>query len=788
MKYFKQYIITILLVLPLTLNLFGQKYVKTTATGNGSGSSWDNALGLSGLKAAIEAGGTIYIASGTYNISSVIGVNAIYLSLPGGIGSTIIQGGFPLNATGTDISGYNPTANPTIMDGGGLDKGFLFQNGPGASLKIQGLFIQNFNKGGDGSGIYCAGGSASAYTLEFTDLTIKNCGKAGIGAGCGVYLTSLTHPSLVIRFKNCLFDGNLSGEAAAIRATTVYNNISGVITNNTGNFSIDGCRFVNNKTSSVGGAIVLTTSHGWNITNSCFTGNTSGVDGGALYTTTSSNNKYSGCNFTDNTATANGGSIYMTTSIGNEYSNCNFINNTAGTYGGACVMTTASGIYNNVLFANNTCGTNYYGGAIFATTATVTLNTSTFSTNKGGAGGAIYSTTWYAGNRSSATNCIFYNNEATNTTWSTTGTNGGGALCINANANGWDFKGTSFVGNKVPAVGWGGAISHYDAETTIDNCLFYNNTKGTDATISGSDIKNYDNAGHFNSIINSKMQLASNSSYTNQAGGTDATSYGFGTGVTFNNTSDGGVVVTLPTISCPASIASTAINFNGNIQPQSAPVNTSQSGDASTQLAPSGGLAPYTYSNGSNDAGCIAPQGALVLPASSNLVIQSNGAYSYTTPSTPGTYYFCIKVCDSSSPSICKVAVYTVNVTAASSNGTLDCSKTILVPAPIVGVASMIILKVTINVTTSGTFPVSVSGSGMTLLSGVSSVQTTNTGTQTLDIPLKYDGTALGVLTFTVGTNTCTADLSSVTAKKKAIVDVWALDNCSIKIASPSLK
>jgi hypothetical protein len=92
------------------------------------------------------------------------------------------------------------------------------------------------------------------------------------------------------------------------------------------------------------------------------------------------------------------------------------------------------------------------------------------------------------------------------------------------------------------------------------------------------------------------------------------------------------------------------------------------------------------------------------------------------------------------------------------------------------------------NITTVGTLPVSVSGSGMTLVSGFSNVTATTTGTQVFYIPMKYDGTALGTLTFTVGTGTCTADLNSATAKKKALVDVWTLDNCTYKVAAPTLK
>ncbi|AFK04145.1 hypothetical protein Emtol_3012 [Emticicia oligotrophica DSM 17448] len=127
-------------------------------------------------------------------------------------------------------------------------------------------------------------------------------------------------------------------------------------------------------------------------------------------------------------------------------------------------------------------------------------------------------------------------------------------------------------------------------------------------------------------------------------------------------------------LSTASSVTVTVQNcvINGNFNPtNSTPGGSSTSGNASTEITPTGGIGPYSYSNGTNDPQCIAPNGALPLPASSNLVVQSNGAYSFTAPTTPGTYYYCIKVCDSSTPTpVCKVAVYTTTVIAT--NGLLN--------------------------------------------------------------------------------------------------------------------
>jgi hypothetical protein len=91
--------------------------------------------------------------------------------------------------------------------------------------------------------------------------------------------------------------------------------------------------------------------------------------------------------------------------------------------------------------------------------------------------------------------------------------------------------------------------------------------------------------------------------------------------------------------------------------------SVNKSGTVSADVTPTGGVGTITYSNGSADPACIAPSGATALPLSSNLIINANGSYSYTTPPAVGTYYFCVKVCDSATPTPdCKIAIYKVVV------------------------------------------------------------------------------------------------------------------------------
>ena len=115
--------------------------------------------------------------------------------------------------------------------------------------------------------------------------------------------------------------------------------------------------------------------------------------------------------------------------------------------------------------------------------------------------------------------------------------------------------------------------------------------------------------------------------------------------------------VTTTVSACAGTIA-----FGGTPPTQTATTSQAKTGNAATELVPSGGTAPYTYSSGNGDATCVAPSGAtgIIVP-----VVTAAGAYTYTAPATPGTYYYCIKVCDTTLPTaICKVNTYTVTVSA----------------------------------------------------------------------------------------------------------------------------
>ncbi|NBA78823.1 hypothetical protein GOQ04_24940 [Emticicia sp. ODNR4P] len=121
-----------------------------------------------------------------------------------------------------------------------------------------------------------------------------------------------------------------------------------------------------------------------------------------------------------------------------------------------------------------------------------------------------------------------------------------------------------------------------------------------------------------------------------------------------------------------------------------------------------------------------------------------------------------------------------IGLAGAVAGGSITCAKTQLIPAPVTGVASQVTLLVTINLTAEGTFsPISVSGSGMSLANGISSVIAVGmgTGSKTFSIPLNYNGSALSSVNFTIGSaGSCTADLTQ--ASKQMVANVWTMNNC----------
>ncbi len=497
------------LVISTGLSVFAtDKYVK--AGGTGTGATWDDAMGsigaaITAANAVSPATNNVYVAAGLYPLSAQMTIPNVNVN---------IQGGFPSSATGTNVSGYNPTTNVTTINGNGFGMFLAGVSGSGYSNK---LIIKGFTLtegvATSGSIFYAASSTAAACTYLFEDLKCIN-NWADNGA---FFFTTVNGPT--VDFKNCIFDGCNAYNGGAIHITTAPSS----------KFTIDGCAF----------------------------SNCNAENGGAIFNTTGP------------------------TGYNMKVKNSSFCNNHSSLYGGAIYTTTAPIEITTCSFTNNSTKMDYWGGAIFATTSSINCTGSTFYGNHSDLGGAIYQTTAQSALATHFDNCKFAYNYNMDQQKSTGSADGGGALHLEGSNVNFTVDNSVFYRNSVPGNTFGGAILASGAATctSMNNTIFMENRIGVSTTIKGADFISYDGTNRFQSILNSKVQLASATAYLNQAG-TPTGGYTFGTGNTFNNTTADGGAATLTTVACPVNV----LNFTSTPAPTNTGVGTIDC--AKTQISP----------------------------------------------------------------------------------------------------------------------------------------------------------------------------------------------------------
>ena len=188
-------------------------YVKPLAGGDGSGTSWADAMGdlneaLRMADACYLVYGTlcdIWVAEGTYH-GDTTGNYAVGM-VPG----VRLYGGLMGNETENfDMNQRDLTAHRTILDGGGLRQVVSLGTSSfrGRNAALDGVTIQNGYTQNDGGGVY-------GYYLDLNRSVIRNCvSDAGYGGGAYILYGALS---------NCLIYGNSSYRAGGVYA--YYSNI-----------------------------------------------------------------------------------------------------------------------------------------------------------------------------------------------------------------------------------------------------------------------------------------------------------------------------------------------------------------------------------------------------------------------------------------------------------------------------------------------------------------------------------------------------------------------------------
>ena len=244
------------------------RYAKVAATGTGDCLSWADACTLSDARAASNSGDQIWVKGGTYppfNLKQ--GVQII--------------GGFA--GTETSASQSNPTANVTIVDGGGTKQCVKSANHSAATV-LRGFSIRSGHDTDDhgGGGLMLSDSSALIVQCIFENNTASyiagavmirgnsspqfvNCIFRHNGAtarddapheGGAVFLDSAS-----ATFTNCLFHDNKAGRGGAFATPGA----SAIFTN---------CTFANNQATWLRGGAVSDPSESLKLRNCILWGNT----------------------------------------------------------------------------------------------------------------------------------------------------------------------------------------------------------------------------------------------------------------------------------------------------------------------------------------------------------------------------------------------------------------------------------------------------------------------------------------------------------------------------------
>lgn len=238
-------------------------YVSAEAKGRKDGSNWDNAAGLSELKALLANGAVmnVYMSAGTYSVT-----DALVSEADGADFS--VYGGYPADAKGASLKARDAKANATIFDGGGKSQIWLTQKG---NVLFDGLTFQNgFSGSSNGGALVFNGTGVTGNILGCTfignKVTDGTDGTSGLSGGAihvgGAKLT----------VENCSFSKNYGRNGGSL-----YSN------NAEAELTVKGCTFTEDYTYNTGGSI--NNSNGNQIIENCtFTGcyNLGGT-GGAIH-------------------------------------------------------------------------------------------------------------------------------------------------------------------------------------------------------------------------------------------------------------------------------------------------------------------------------------------------------------------------------------------------------------------------------------------------------------------------------------------------------------------------
>lgn len=238
-------------------------YVSADAKGRKDGSNWDNAAGLTELKALLAKGAVmnVYMSAGTYSVT-----DALVSEADGADFS--VYGGYPAGAKGASLKARDAKANATIFDGGGKSQIWLTKKG---NVLFDGLTFQNGFSGTDNGGALVFNGTG--VTGNVVDCVFE-CNKVTDGTNSTQYLSGgAIH----------VFEAKVTVENSSFSKNYGRNGGSLFTNNAKAELTVKGCTFTEDYALNTGGSI--NNSNGTQMIENCtFTGcyNLGGA-GGAIH-------------------------------------------------------------------------------------------------------------------------------------------------------------------------------------------------------------------------------------------------------------------------------------------------------------------------------------------------------------------------------------------------------------------------------------------------------------------------------------------------------------------------
>ncbi|MDR1526702.1 MAG: hypothetical protein LBS46_03400, partial [Dysgonamonadaceae bacterium] len=301
------------------------RYVKPGGAGSGDGSSWADAA-ASILPATLAVGDIIFVAAGTYTITTSLVINKEDVSIYGACAGT--------ETSVSHLAAVPDTVNnPTVIQyTGAADGNGRVINATGINVLIQGFHITGGNQSsGNGGGIqiengtirYCTvygnkapnGGGIRVNNANATIFsTIENCivrnNEATTGSGGGINISRNT------TIVGCIIKNNTAGGGSG-----------GIHTSGGGDEIIDRCVIDSNETAAGkdGGGLTLNKTL---LTNSLIINNKSGRGGGMRIGGSSNVSSIYNCTIADNEiGTTSGGGAVSSQATSNIMKNCIVWNN-----------------------------------------------------------------------------------------------------------------------------------------------------------------------------------------------------------------------------------------------------------------------------------------------------------------------------------------------------------------------------------------------------------------------------------------------------------------------------